>query len=549
MDYKKLAEILFPNIDKNIDYYEEKFPQRRLEKGACVTRLAPSPTGFIHLGNLYGALVDERLAHQSKGTMILRIEDTDHKRKVEGAEEVIINALNYFNINFDEGVTLDGEVGNYGPYHQSERKEIYQSVAKYLVENNKAYPSFVSEEELEVIREKQIKENLTTGYYGEFAKDRDLTFEEIEENLSQDKPWTLRLKSTGNPEESLEIKDAIRGSVTIHPNNMDIVILKQNGIPTYHFAHVVDDHFMRITHVVRGEEWLATLPVHIELFETVGWKAPIYCHTAHMMKMDDGNKRKLSKRKDPELSLEFYQKLGYSKEALLEYLMTILNSNFEEWRMKNKELSMYDFKFKLDKMSGSGALFDINKLEDISKEVLVSMEIDDVVEFFYNWAKEYEVEKYNIIKDKKEEVKVLFSIGRDGKKPRKDLVYASQMFDFISYFFDECFTEYESLPENVSNEMAIKLLEEYKATFSMEDNNSQWFDKVREISEKYNFAVKMKEYKQTPENFEGSIADVSTVIRLAITGLVNSPDIYSIGMIMGEDRVNERIDKYISYLK
>ncbi len=549
MDYKKLAEILFPNIDKNIDYYEEKFPQRRLEKGACVTRLAPSPTGFIHLGNLYGALVDERLAHQSKGTMILRIEDTDHKRKVEGAEEVIINALNYFNINFDEGVTLDGEVGNYGPYHQSERKEIYQSVAKYLVENNKAYPSFVSEEELEVIREKQIKENLTTGYYGEFAKDRDLTFEEIEENLSQDKPWTLRLKSTGNPEESLEIKDAIRGSVTIHPNNMDIVILKQNGIPTYHFAHVVDDHFMRITHVVRGEEWLATLPVHIELFETVGWKAPIYCHTAHIMKMDDGNKRKLSKRKDPELSLEFYQKLGYSKEALLEYLMTILNSNFEEWRMKNKELSMYDFKFKLDKMSGSGALFDINKLEDISKEVLVSMEIDDVVEFFYNWAKEYEVEKYNIIKDKKEEVKVLFSIGRDGKKPRKDLVYASQMFDFISYFFDECFTEYESLPENVSNEMAIKLLEEYKATFSMEDNNSQWFDKVREISEKYNFAVKMKEYKQTPENFEGSIADVSTVIRLAITGLVNSPDIYSIGMIMGEDRVNERIDKYISYLK
>lgn len=549
MDYKKLAEILFPNIDKNIDYYEEKFPQRKLEKGACVTRLAPSPTGFIHLGNLYGALVDERLAHQSKGTMILRIEDTDHKRKVEGAEEVIINALNYFNINFDEGVTLDGEVGNYGPYHQSERKEIYQSVAKYLVENNKAYPSFVSEEELEVIREKQIKENLTTGYYGEFAKDRDLTFEEIEENLSQDKPWTLRLKSTGNPEESLEIKDAIRGSVTIHPNNMDIVILKQNGIPTYHFAHVVDDHFMRITHVVRGEEWLATLPVHIELFETVGWKAPIYCHTAHMMKMDDGNKRKLSKRKDPELSLEFYQKLGYSKEALLEYLMTILNSNFEEWRMKNKELSMYDFKFKLDKMSGSGALFDINKLEDISKEVLVSMEIDDVVEFFYNWAKEYEVEKYNIIKDKKEEVKALFSMGRDGKKPRKDLVYASQMFDFISYFFDECFTEYESLPENVSNEMAIKLLDEYKATFSMEDDNSQWFDKVREISEKYNFAVKMKEYKQTPENFEGSIADVSTVIRLAITGLVNSPDIYSIGMIMGEDRVNERIDKYISYLK
>ena len=549
MDYKKLAEILFPHIDNDIDYYEEKFPNRNLKKGACVTRLAPSPTGFIHLGNLYGALVDERLAHQSEGIMILRIEDTDHKRKVEGAEEVIINALKYFDINFDEGVTLDGEIGSYGPYHQSNRKEIYQTVAKYLVSIGRAYPSFASEEELEEIRNMQIANNETTGYYGKYASDRNLSLEEIEENLLAKKPWTLRLKSEGNPEESIEIKDAIRGSVTIHPNNMDVVILKQNGIPTYHFAHVVDDHFMRITHVVRGEEWLSTLPVHIELFETVGWRTPIYCHTAHMMKMDNGNKRKLSKRKDPELSLEFYQQKGYFKEALLEYLMIILNSNYEEWRMKNPDKDLNEFKFKLDKMSGSGALFDMDKLDDVSKEVLVNMDIEKVVDFFLKWAKEFEKEKYEVIKNYKEDITKLFSIGRSGKKPRKDLVYASQMLDFISYYFDEFFGEYEDLPENVSKEMAIKLLEEYKEIYSSDDDNSMWFERIKEISEKNNFAVKMKDYKKNPEDFEGSIADVSTVIRLAMTSQQVSPDIYEIGNIMGEKKVKERISKYIEFLK
>lgn len=549
MDYKKLAEILFPHIDNDIDYYEEKFPNRNLKKGACVTRLAPSPTGFIHLGNLYGALVDERLAHQSEGIMILRIEDTDHKRKVEGAEEVIINALKYFDINFDEGVTLDGEIGSYGPYHQSNRKEIYQTVAKYLVSIGRAYPSFASEEELEEIRSMQIANNETTGYYGKYASDRDLSLEEIEENLLAKKPWTLRLKSEGNPEESIEIKDAIRGSVTIHPNNMDVVILKQNGIPTYHFAHVVDDHFMRITHVVRGEEWLSTLPVHIELFETVGWRTPIYCHTAHMMKMDNGNKRKLSKRKDPELSLEFYQQKGYFKEALLEYLMIILNSNYEEWRMKNPDKDLNEFKFKLDKMSGSGALFDMDKLDDVSKEVLVNMDIEKVVDFFLKWAEKFEKEKYEVIRNYKEDITKLFSIGRGGKKPRKDLVYASQMLDFISYYFDEFFGEYEDLPENVSKEMAIKLLEEYKEIYSSDDDNSMWFERIKEISEKNNFAVKMKDYKKNPEDFEGSIADVSTVIRLAMTSQQVSPDIYEIGNIMGEKKVKERISKYIEFLK
>lgn len=548
MDYKNLAEILFPNIDKKITYYEEKFPYRDLDKKAAVTRLAPSPTGFIHLGNLYGALVDERLAHQSGGKMVLRIEDTDHKRKVEGAEAVIINALKYFGINFDEGVNLNGESGKYGPYHQSERKEIYQTVAKELVEKGRAYPSFATEEELEEIRNKQMAANENTGYYGKYAKDRNLTIEEIKEKLEAKEPWTLRLRSEGNPEETLEIKDGIRGKVTIHPNNMDIVLLKQNGIPTYHFAHVVDDHFMRITHVVRGEEWLSTLPVHIELFETVGWRHPIYCHTAHMMKMDNGNKRKLSKRKDPELSLEFYAKLGYYKEALIEYLMTILNSNFEEWRMKNPEADIDTFKFKLNKMSGSGALFDMEKLDDVSKQVLVNMDMDEIITFFYEWAEKYEVEKYEIIKDHKEDVKKLFSIGRTGKKPRKDLIYAAQMFDFISYFFDECLKEYEELPGKVTPEMAKVIIEEYKEGYSEADDNGQWFEKIKGISEKHNFAVKMKDYKKNPDDYNGSVADVSTVVRLALTGRVNSPDIYEIGLIMGKDKVLERMEKYINYL-
>lgn len=549
MDYKKLAELLFPDIDKDINYYEEKYPLRDLGKSSCVTRLAPSPTGFIHLGNLYGALVDERLAHQSEGLMLLRIEDTDHKRKVDGAESVIINALKYFNISFDEGVTLDGEIGNYGPYHQSERKEIYQSVAKELVIRGRAYPSFVSEKELEEIRNIQMSNNEMTGYYGKYATDRNLEIDDIERLIKEGREWTLRLKSFGNPDQTIEFKDAIKGTVTIHPNNMDIVLLKQNGIPTYHFAHVVDDHFMRITHVVRGEEWLSTLPIHLELFETIGWKKPIYCHTSHMMKIDNGNKRKLSKRKDPELSLEFYQKEGYFKESLIEYLMTILNSNFEEWRIKNPKEDIKLFKFKLDKMSGSGALFDIEKLNDVAKEVIVNMDIDKVTETFFNWAKEYQKEEYEVIKNYKNDVKSLFSIGRDGKKPRKDLIYAKQMLDFISYYFDEFFKGYEELPERVNNKMAITLLSEYYSMYSGTDSNEEWFNKIRELSEKYNFAVKMKDYKKNPENYAGSVADVSTVIRLAITGRTVSPDLYEIGNIMGEDRVKARVKDYIEFLR
>ena len=549
MDYEKLADLLFPDIDKDIKYYEEKFPVRNLKEGACVTRLAPSPTGFIHLGNLYGALIDERLAHQSEGIMILRIEDTDHKRKVEGAENIIINSLKYFDINFDEGVTLEGETGNYGPYHQSERKEIYQSVAKELVLKGRAYPSFVTEEELEEIREKQAAENVTTGYYGEYAKDRNLSYDEVEKLIKEGKSWTLRLKSMGNPEETREIKDAIRGKVTIHPNNMDVVLLKQNGIPTYHFAHVVDDHLMRVTHVIRGEEWLSTLPVHIELFETIGWDYPVYCHTAHMMKIDNGNKRKLSKRKDPELSLEYYQKLGYFKQSIIEYLMIILNSNFEEWRAENPKADIDDFNFRLDKMSGSGALFDMEKLDNVSKDVLSNMEIDCIVETFYSWAEKFEPEKYEVIKDSREAVKNLFSIGREGKKPRKDLIYSAQMFDFISYYFDEYFNEYEELPENVNSSTAVEILGDYLNMYSDKDSNEEWFNKVKEVSEKHNFAVKMKDYKKNPENYAGSVADVSTVIRLAMTGRRNSPDIYEIGNIMGEKKVKDRIKKYMEFLK
>ena len=382
MDYNRLAELLFPSIDKTPEDYEAMYPERDLPEGAKVTRLGPSPTGFIHLGNLYGALIDERLAHQSGGTFYLRIEDTDDKRYVEGAVETVISSLRFFGINFDEGASEDGDKGAYGPYYQSNRGEIYQCFVKKLVQEGKAYPCFLTEDELAEIRAEQESAKVTTGIYGEYAsKSRNLTYEEIEANINEGKPYVIRLKSTGTgnvPSEELKyikVEDAIRGTVSMPENFQDVVILKATGIPTYHFAHVVDDHLMRTTHVVRGEEWLMSLPIHLELFEKMGWESPTYCHTAVLMKIDDenGNKRKLSKRKDPELSLDYYRNEGYHPEAVKEYLLTILNSNFEEWRMANPDTPADQFLFTTDKMSSGGALFDLNKLNDVSKDVLLKI--------------------------------------------------------------------------------------------------------------------------------------------------------------------------------
>ena len=547
MDYEKLANMLFPDIDETVDYYENKvFPQRDLPEGARVTRLGPSPTGFIHLGNLYGAFADERLAHQSGGVFFLRIEDTDEKRKVEGAVETIITSLKYFGLNFDEGALLDGEKGSYGPYYQSERGKIYQCVAKSLVEQGRAYPCFCTEEELGKIREKQTEQEVNTGYYGKWARDRNLTLKEVQSHLDNNEEFVIRFKSMGTEDGTFEIDDAIRGRLTIHENYQDAVILKANGIPTYHFAHVVDDHLMRVTHVVRGEEWLSTLPIHYEIFRTLGWNVPVYCHTAHLMKMDNGSKRKLSKRKDPELGLGYYMDLGYHPVAVREYLLTILNSNYEEWRIQNPDTLAEEFEFTLEKMSNSGALFDLDKLNNISKDVLLKISAKEIYEFLLNWAKGHKAEIASIIEDNKESVIKMLSVGRSGNKPRKDLMYCQQIFDFISYFFDEYFEIRDSYPENIDTEEAKKLLKAYLKTYDHSDDQSQWFDKIRVISQENGYAAKPKDYKKNPDMYKGHVGDVSSVIRIAVVGRASSPDVWEIQQIMGEEKVRRRIKMAIN---
>ena len=552
MDYNKLADLLLPHIDKTPEDYEAMFPQRDVPEGAMVTRLGPSPTGFIHLGNLYGAFVDERLAHQSGGTFYLRIEDTDDKRYVEGAVETIISSLEFFDIKFDEGALLDGEKGNYGPYYQSQRGEIYQCFAKELIKKGLAYPCFLTEDELAAIRADQEANKETTGIYGKYAEaSRNLSYEEIEANITAGKPYVVRLKSTGNhdlPSEEIrhiKVQDAIRGELSMPENNQDVIILKGTGIPTYHFAHVIDDYFMRTTHVVRGEEWLMSLPIHVELFEKLGFKMPIYCHTAQLMKLDNGNKRKLSKRKDPELSLDYYRQEGYHPQAVKEYLLTILNSNFEEWRIENPDTPMEEFKFTTEKMSSGGALFDLNKLNDISKDVLVKIPAADLCTFMTDWARDFSPEILPLFEGNEEYITKILDLGREGNKPRKDLVYAKQIFEFISYFFDDYFKIEDSIPENVSDEDAAEILKKYLETYDHSDDQSQWFDKVREIGTEMGYAAKPKDFKKNPDDYKGHVGHVSTVIRIAVMGRSQSPDIWEIQQILGEERTKERISALI----
>lgn len=553
MDYNKLAELLFPHIIKSPTDYNEVFPKRQLSEGAKVTRLGPSPTGFIHLGNLYGAFVDERLAHQSGGTFYLRIEDTDDKRYVEGAVETIINSLKFFDINFDEGATIDGHIGNYGPYHQSQRGEIYQCFVKELIQKGQAYPCFLTSEELEEIHSKQETNKENFGVYGKWAVNRNLSYEKIEENIKAGKSYVIRLKSDGNHElptediKTISVKDGIRGTLTMPENNQDVVILKANGIPTYHFAHAVDDHFMRTTHVVRGAEWLPSLPIHVELFEKLGFEMPIFCHTAQLMKLDEeGNKRKLSKRKDPELSLDYYRNEGYHPAAVREYLMTILNSNFEEWRIANPDASINDFEFTVEKMSNSGALFDLNKLNDICKDVLVKIPATDLCKFMKDWSKEFKPEILPLFEGHEDYIEKILDLGRDGKKPRKDLIYAKQIFEFISYFFDEYFKIEETNPENVSDEDAKAILTAYLDSYDHNDDQSMWFDKIRNIATDLGYAAKPKDYKKNPDQYKGHVGHVSTVIRIAIMGRSQSPDIWEIQQILGEKTTKERIKTIIN---
>lgn len=543
MDLKKLASALIPDEDLiDPDEYEEIYSQRNIPKGAEVTRLAPSPTGFIHLGNLFSALADERMAHATGGVFYLRIEDTDDKRKVEGAVESVIRSLKYFGIKFDEGAEIQSELNVYGPYYQRQRAKIYRTYVKRLIEQGYAYPCFCTAEELDKVREEQNAEKLTPGYYGKFAKCRNLSEEEIYKNLEAGKPFVIRLKSQGDISNKVTFRDAIKGDITVTENDQDVVILKSDGIPTYHFAHAIDDHFMRTTLVIRGEEWLSSLPIHLELFKVLGFKTPKYAHTSSLMKIDNGNKRKLSKRKDPELSLDYYRSAGYYPEAVVRYLMTILNSNYEEWELKNPLADWRDFKFRIDKMSHSGTLFDLDKLSDISRTEISKLSAEDCYAFLKGWVDEFgtELDKLHFA-DAAYIVKILNLImGVGGKKRRKDIERAEQGVRLMDYFFDDTFKpEYVfRFDDNTVNTVLKKFAENYDPA----DDNSAWFAKVKAIAPEVGFAAEMSEYKKNPEAYRGSVSDVAEILRIAITGSANSPDLCTIMGILGKERSLARLN-------
>ncbi len=551
MDYKKLANLLFPDVINEPDFYEKKYPYRKISSKAHVTRMAPSPTGFIHLGNLYSALADERIAHKKGGVFYLRIEDTDEKRKVDGAIETIINTLRYCDIEFDEGAGFDEDApGNeYGPYFQRRRVKIYHTYVKYLVENGLAYPCFCTEKELEEIRSKQDKDQVLTGYYGEYAVCRNLSYEEIEEKINSGCKYVIRLRSNGSPDKEITFKDKIKGDVALPENIHDIVLLKNDGVPTYHLAHVVDDHLMRTTMVIRGDEWLASTPIHIELFNDLGFKMPEYGHTAHLMKFDDetGGKRKLSKRKDPELSLDYYRKDGYHPRCIKVYLLTLLNSDFEEWHDRFPEKDIDEFPFSVDKMSRSGALFDKDKLHNICKNELSMFSEQQMFDFLYDWASEHEPKKREIwFADKQKMLEIIrLYMGIGMKRRRKDFIYARQIFELIGYFFDmDDGKEKDAFRHDAETVSAV--LKEYLATYSHEDDNGAWFDKLKGIADKFGFASDMKEYKSCPDKFRGNVSDIAEIVRIAITGRVNTPDLWHIVHIMGEEQMKSRIEAAIA---
>lgn len=549
MDYNRLAELLFPDVDKTPEYYEEKFPPRILPKNAQVTRMAPSPTGFIHLGNLYSALADERIAHRTGGVFYLRIEDTDEKRKVEGAVETIINVLRYFDIEFDEGAGFsdDAPQNIYGPYFQRQRAEIYHAYAKKLVQQGLAYPCFCTEEELNVAREKQTAAKELTGYYGKYAVCRNLTLEQIEQNLKAGKPYVLRLRSHGELGRQIIFRDCIKGKIEIQENVHDIILLKSDGIPTYHFAHAIDDHLMHTTMVIRGGEWLPSAPTHVELFQVLGFSMPKYAHTAHLMKFDEetGGKRKLSKRKDPELSLDYYRKDGYHPYCMKVYLLTLLNSDFEEWHEKFPQKDINEFPFKVEKMNQAGALFDLDKLHNICKNEFSKLSVEEVYDFLEAWARENAPQHAAIwFEDREKMVQILeLYMGVHGKRRRKDFMYAKQIFEMISYCFFDPQVDMEQF--RFDADMGKKVLTAYLDAYDHSLSNNEWFNKLKVIGEQFGFTANMKAYKANPEQFAGSISDVAEMVRVAVTGQANTPDLWSLLQIIGEETMRTRIGKLL----
>ena len=542
MDSKDLANLIFPDV-KDYTYYEEKYPVRDLPEGAIVTRFAPSPTGFVHIGGIYQSLI-AKLMTKEQGVFFIRIEDTDQKREVENGTKQIIDALYDFDLKPNEFVDEnDVDHGEYGPYKQSLRREIYHSYAKKLLEEGNAYPCFCSPEDLEHIRENQEKAKERTGYYGKWTKCRNMPVEMAIERIKNGDPYIIRFKSPGNPDKKIKHKDVIKGAVDFPENDQDIVIVKSDGLPTYHFAHAVDDHLMHTTLVIRGDEWLASVPLHLQLFYVLGNKAPRYAHIAPMMKMDGEGKRKLSKRKDPESAVNYYKEEGIPKESVLEYLMNIANSNFEIWRKQNPDKSMYDFDFDLKKMGVSGALFDMVKMLDVSKNVISKLSAQEVYDASLNWANEYDKELADMLSDKEYSLKVL-GIERGNAKPRKDIAKWSDVKGIISYMYADKFDkngefEYQKVTDKDEIEKIVKTY--FEKYYDAQDDKQTWFNKMKDLAEEMGYCREVKEYKANPEAYKGHVGDISTVIRVKLTGRSNTPDLYEIMQVLGKEELLKRI--------
>ena len=551
-DCAKIAELLFPHIQKTPADLEAQYPPRQLPEGARVTRFSPSPTGYLHIGGLFGALADYMSARQSGGVVYLRIEDTDKKREIGDGVAAILDGLEAYGITFDEGVTKDGENGTYGPYTQSARVEIYQIMAKDLVRRGLAYPCFCTAEELAELRDRQEREGaLLRGYFGKYAKCRDLSDEEIEANLKAGKPYVLRLRSDGDEARRIVIEDMARGKLEMPENIIDEVLLKSDGVPTYHFAHVCDDHFMRTTHVIRGEEWLPSLPKHIALFRACGFRVPKYAHTPQIMKIDEetGGKRKISKRKDPEAAVSHFAAEGYPAQSVKEYLLTLLNSNFEDWRRANPTAELTAFPFNLKKLSVSGALFDMVKLRDVSKLCISRMTAEEVYERTLAWAKVYDEAFAQRLEADRGKALGMLALDRGGKKPRKDLAAFSEVQPYFSYMYDDLYKADYTLPAHIDPRDAAAILERYVTVWSPEDDKDTWFAKVKSICAPLGFAAEMRDWKADPASYKGNVSDVSTVIRVAVTGRTNTPDLCTILRLLGRETVCTRLSAAAAYYK
>lgn len=548
MSLEKLANIMFPEVDKTPQQYIQKYPKRNLKEGAVVTRYAPSPTGFQHIGGVFAALINERLASQSEGVFFLRIEDTDQKREVEGAISDTINTMNNFFMKFNEGMTgEESEIGTYGPYRQSLRRDIYRAFAKDLVQKGLAYPCFCSAEALTKVRDTQMAQKITPGYYGEYATCRNLSAEEAIKKIENRDNYIVRLKSPGKFENRVEFHDLIKGDISFPESNQDIVILKSDGLPTYHFAHAIDDALMGTTHVIRGEEWLSSLPIHVQLFQVLGFETPNYAHIPTIMKNDNGSKRKLSKRKDPESAVSYYKEEGYPVVSVIEYLLNIINSTYEEWREENPEATYTEFPVALDKMSKSGALFDIIKLSDVSKNIISKWKAEEVYNQYIDWAKEYDKEMYKLVSTDETMMKQVFNIDRECPKPRKDYGKWNDVKEKIFYFFDELFTQDENIeiPKNIDMEEAKNIIKIYKDKYNFDVDAEAWFEELKAIAVELGYATDRKKFKKNPEEYKGMVSDVAGAVRAAVTHRSNTPDLFTIIQILGEEKVNQRFEEFI----